>query len=60
MLDMTLAILDIIVETIAVIIGGIFLVCILVLVALYFAIQDILKEISAKIIQSYYQFRYKL
>lgn len=60
MLDMTLAILDIIVETIAVIIGGIFLVCILVLVALYFAIQDILKEIQSKIIQTYYQFRYKL
>lgn len=60
MLDMTLAILDIIVETIAVIIGGIFLVCILVLVALYFAIQDIFKEILNKISQSYYQFRYKL
>lgn len=60
MLDMTLAIIDIIIETFAVIIGGVFLVCMLVLVALFFAIQDILKEIQSKILQSYYKLRYKL
>lgn len=60
MLDMTLAIIDIIVETIAVIVGGMFLVCFLTIVAIGFAIQDIVREVLKKVNHSYYQFRYKL
>jgi len=60
MLDMTFTILDIILETIAVIIGGFFLICIFVITAIGFAIQDIIKEVWKKFNYYYYQFRYKL
>ena len=60
MLDMTFTILDIMLETIAVIIGGFFLVCILVITAIGFAIQDIAKEVWKKLNHSYFHFRYKL
>jgi hypothetical protein len=57
---MFFAILDFILEAIAVIVGGALLVCFLAILAFGFVLHDVYRLVCHRLFQTYYHVRYKL